>query len=276
VDDLTDELARALELAEQAALAAGAILLAHYARGEVAVMTKPDGSPVTEADLDANRAIVGMLAAACPDDGILSEELPDGEARLAKRRVWIVDPLDGTRDFIARTGDFCVHVGLAIGGDAVVGAVFQPVAGRLFSARAGGGARCREGGAVTPLRVSAEARPAELRVGVARLDPATPLGRCLVGAGLDGRAAVMGASVKHMAVARGALEAAVNLSPGEQDWDTCAPEVIVREAGGTITDGDGRPFRYNGRDLAHHRGSVFSNGVAHAALLALLRPALSP
>jgi 3'(2'),5'-bisphosphate nucleotidase len=268
--DYRDELATA----EAAARAAGAIILRHYARGAIRVDTKADQSPVTQADLDANQAIVDILRAAFPDDGLLTEELPDGVERLAKRRVWIVDPLDGTRDFVARTDQFCVHVGLAVDGAAVVGAVHQPVAGLLFSARAGAGAFCRPDhdpdGAGRPLRVSASIVPGELRVGVSRLNASDRLGRCLIAAGMDRRAVAMGASVKQMVLARGELDAVINLSPGEQEWDTCAPEVVVHEAGGVLTDGDGRPFRYNQPDPTHPRGSLASNGACHTTLLALI------
>ena len=124
--------ARELEAAERAARLGGEAILRHYRRGsDVRIEIKPDQSPVTEADLAANAVIVDLLRAAFPDDGILSEELPDGEERFSKRRVWIIDPLDGTRDFVARTDQFCVHVGLAVDGVAAVGAVFQPVAGRI-------------------------------------------------------------------------------------------------------------------------------------------------
>ena len=111
-----------------------------------------------------------------------------------------------------------------------------------------------------------------MRVGVSRLNPTGRLGACLAATGLGGRAVAMGASVKYNALARGELDVVINLSPGEQEWDTCAPEVVIREAGGTITDGDGRPFRYNQRDTAHRRGSLASNGAIHAALLEQLRP----
>ncbi len=267
--------ARELDAAERAARLGGAAILRHYRRGaDVRIDIKPDQSPVTEADIEANGVIVDLLGAAFPDDGILSEELPDGEQRFGKRRVWIIDPLDGTRDFVARTDQFCVHVGLAVDGVAVVGAVFQPVAGRLYSARAGGGAHVDDGDGKPPavLRASRVADIAEMRVGVSRLNATGRLGACLAATGLDRRAVAMGASVKYNALARGELDLVINLSPGEQEWDTCAPEVVIREAGGTITDGDGRPFRYNQRDTAHRRGSLASNGVIHAALLEQLRP----
>jgi 3'(2'), 5'-bisphosphate nucleotidase len=266
---------RELEIAEHAARAAASVILEHYRRGQVRVEIKPDKSPVTEADLDANHAIVTLIQSAFPDDAILSEELPDDRERLGQRRVWVIDPLDGTRDFIARTDQFCTHVALAVGGVPVVGAVCQPAAGLLFSARAGGGAFMQAGDAAaprTPLRASTVAAPAAMRAGVSRLNAPGRLGDCLSATGLGTRAVAMGASVKYMALARGELDLVLNLSPGEMEWDTCAPEVVVREAGGAFTDGDGRPFRYNQPDPAHHRGSVASNGAAHEALITLLAP----
>ncbi len=269
--DLGPELA----IAERAAREAGELVAAYYARGSIAVDTKADRSPVTEADREAGARITRVLRAAFPGDWVLSEEEPDDPARLGRARVWLVDPLDGTRDFVARTGQFSIHVGLAIDGAAVVGAVYQPVAGVMYAAAAGGGAWRTHGGERTRLRVSSSAGIAGLRIGTSRLNAVSRLGRFLAEAGLEAGAVPMGASVKHMAMAEGALDACINLSPGEQEWDTCAPEVVIREAGGALTDGDGRPFRYNQRDLGHYRGSVASNGTCHAALLALLRPHLA-
>ena len=84
----------------------------------------------------------------------------------------------------------------------------------------------------------------------------------------------MGASVKHMALARGDLDAVLNLSAAEQEWDTCAPEVILREAGCTVSDGDGKPMRYNQKDLYRRRGSVASNGVCHPFMIRVMAPCL--
>src|SRR5512136_6064 len=95
-----------LRVALQAARDAGAAIMRHYGAGPNAVTAKADGTPVTRADLDANEVLVRALRAAFPEDGLLSEESADHPARLRTRRVWIVDPLDGTRDFIERTGDF--------------------------------------------------------------------------------------------------------------------------------------------------------------------------
>jgi len=269
VDDYTRELRTAVFAAREA----GRIILGHYDAGGVVVETKPDHSPVTVADRQANDAIVDLLRATFPDDAILSEETPDDRVRLGRSRVWIVDPLDGTRDFVSRTGDFCVHVALAVDGIPTVGVVHQPAADATFQAVRGRGAVVDARGARTPLRVSATARPEEVRVGVSRLNLGAELRHALAASGLDRRAVSLGASVKLMAVARGALDAVVSFTTAEREWDTCAPEVIVREAGGSYTDLDGGALTYNQPDTTRPRGTLVSNGACHAGLLALLGPA---
>src|SRR6185436_9545579 len=108
-----------------------------YGDADVPVHSKPDLSPVTAADEAANQVLAKAIHGAFPEDGFLSEESPDDESRLSKRRVWIVDPLDGTRDFLAQTGDFCVLVGLSVDGAPVLGVAYQPVKDALYFARKG-------------------------------------------------------------------------------------------------------------------------------------------
>jgi 3'(2'), 5'-bisphosphate nucleotidase len=263
--------ANELAVAEQAARAAGAIIRAHYERASVRIDTKADASPVTLADREANDAILSVLRVAFPADPILSEETPDDAVRLAARRVWIVDPLDGTRDFIARSGEFAVHVALAVEGTPTVGAVDRPTLDAMYSAVAGGEAVCTTAGSRRVLRVSAEATRDKLRIGVSRLNQSSLLGRAIAETGIAPQTIAMGASTKHMAIAAGELDAVIALG-SEHEWDTCAPEVVIRAAGGDFTDGDGRPFRYNQRDTMHHRGSLASNRACHGELVALVQP----
>ncbi|CAN5894163.1 hypothetical protein BH11MYX2_BH11MYX2_33340 [soil metagenome] len=270
---------RELQVAVRAACAAGEVILEHYARGPIAVETKSDDTPVTAADREANDAIVKVLRAEFPDDYLLSEELPDATERLTRSRVWIVDPLDGTRDFVQRTDDFAVHVGLAVDGKAVVGAVLVPVADLLYSASVGGGAWrtedvLKEARGGTRVHVSTRTSLDELRVGVSRLAPHPSLSPFFAATGLAPRVVRMGASVKFMAIAEGRLDAVINASTSEHEWDTCAPEVILREAGGVMTDRDGAPFVYNQPRLDHPRGSVATNGMCHEELLQLIRERL--
>jgi 3'(2'),5'-bisphosphate nucleotidase len=263
-----------LEVAKAAARDAGAIIMRHYARPDIGVTTKADKSPVTAADVEADAAIIARLSEAFPDDAILTEETPDDPSRLAKRRVWIIDPLDGTRDFVARTGDFCVHVGFAVDHEAVVGVVYQPTVDSLAWAARGGGAFEERDGQTRRLKASTLSAAGQIRIGVSRLNLDDGLNRCLAAAGMADRAVRLGASVKHISLARGDLDAVLNLSPSEQEWDTCAPEVILREAGCTVTNGDGMPFRYNQADLYRPRGSAASNGHCHKLVLRVMAPCL--
>ena len=270
----TDSLDRELEVARAAAREAGAAIMRHYGDPEVAVRTKADNSPVTAADEAANECLEKAIRAAFPDDAWLSEESPDDPSRFDKRRVWIVDPLDGTRDFLAQTGDFCVLVGLTIDGAPVMGIVYHPVKDELYFARRGGGAFVEAGGTTRKLGASRLQDAGDVRVGISRLNPDEGLGKCLAASGLAPRAVQMGASAKHMALARGEIEAVLNLSPAEMEWDTCAPEVVLTEAGCLMTDGDGKPFRYNQKDLHRRRGSVASNGKCHSLMLRVIAPCL--
>lgn len=253
-----------LALAQSAARAAAAVI---RSIGPHQVVCKADGSPVTAADLQANSAIVDLIRSRFPQDGLLSEESLDTSARLGCRRVWIIDPLDGTRDFVEGTGQYAVHVGLAIDGCATVGVVAEPATERLTWAVRGQGAFAQDSaGSINRLQVSSEARLSAFAVGTSRLamsanvqdfiDAAPPLLRV-----------AMGASTKVLAVARGALHAAVWLSAVEKEWDTCAPSVIVQEAGGMMTDVFGDALTYNNADVVHRRGLLASNGSAHQDLV---------
>ena len=128
-----------LDAAARAALAGGAAVQKLYALGAIEVEEKHPGDPVTEADHAANRAILRVLGSAFPNDPILSEESPPPDGG-AGRRLWVVDPLDGTKEFIARNGEFAVMVGFAVDGRASLGAVYQPDPGRLWLGISTGGA----------------------------------------------------------------------------------------------------------------------------------------
>ena len=140
----------AIEIARRA----GAAVLELYAK-QIHVEYKHAKEPVTEADLASNEVIVSALRASFPDDAILSEEAKDSDERLAASRVWVIDPIDGTKEYIDRNGQFAIMIGLAVDGEAVVGVVFQPVTGRLWAAAglpgAAAGPRGRQGGAGEPL-----------------------------------------------------------------------------------------------------------------------------
>ena len=257
-----------LSVALAAAHAAGDIIRGHYQRGPVEPTAKPDGTPVTQADLEANQAIVAALRAAFPKDGLLAEETADDRSRLAHERVWIVDPMDGTRDFVQRSDQFAVHIALAVGGAPVVAVVYSPIERLTYHAVAGYGA-CVDS---TPLSVSRVRNLEHFKIGVSRFGLNDNMRDFIAHSKLGKNTVPIGASLKMMAVARGAIEISLALTDFESEWDTCAPELIVREAGGRFTDLDGQPFVYNKPDVRHRRGILVSNGTRHDELLELVRP----
>ncbi|MFM8393112.1 MAG: 3'(2'),5'-bisphosphate nucleotidase CysQ, partial [Acidobacteriota bacterium] len=136
-------LEKELEIAKALAREAGHLLMEYY-RGETAVQWKGVDDPVTAADHAANELLVARISAAFPDDGILSEELPDDGSRLSRERVWMIDPMDGTRQFVDRVDEIAVQIGLTIAGVPQLGIVYHPARERMFYAAAGLGAYVEE------------------------------------------------------------------------------------------------------------------------------------
>jgi 3'(2'),5'-bisphosphate nucleotidase len=263
----SSELEAALVVARAAALAAGALLGPESGRLH-RTEAKGDGSPVTALDLEADRIIQRRLRSAFPGDPVVSEESAD-PAPPGTGRFWLIDPLDGTRDFAAGSPEFAVHIALVISGRPVVAVVHQPASGALFEARAGAGAFRTDGAQRRALAVSGAAALDRLRVGISRRSPGERLTRLLAETPLGHNAVPQGASLKLTAVAAGELDGTLCLHDREKVWDSCAPGLIITEAGGRITDVDGRPLQYGGPDPVHHRGIVTSNGRCHEALCAL-------
>jgi 3'(2'), 5'-bisphosphate nucleotidase len=257
-----------LRAACDAARAAGAAGMRFY--GSALAVEKEGGSPVTEADHAANRVIVEALAAAFPEDAILSEESADSAARLTAGRVWIVDPLDGTREFLAQNGEFAVMIGLAVDGRAVLGAVYQPADDVLFAAAEGEGAWVRRGGRTAPLRCGA---PADgLRLVGSRSHPDPLLVRMQEALGITDVRPSGSVGVKCGLIATGERDLYVHPVPYLKEWDTCAPEAILREAGGSVTDCRGEPLRYNKPDPRQPHGIVACGPGLLDGVLATIRP----
>ena len=268
--DLSEE----LEVVKDLATRAGGILLAHYA-GPTAVEWKGKNDPVTAADRAASRFIVEAIRSRFPDDAILSEEEKDDLVRLKHRRVWVIDPMDGTNEFIAGNGEFSVMIGLAIGGVAQVGAVFQPTEGKLYFGAAGHGAFMTQGGVTNPLRVSAESETAQATMAMSRshLSAETEAIRKR----LDIKRTIQTGSLglKVGLLCEGRAQVYVQ-GYGTSLWDTCGPEAILREAGGTMTDRRGTPFRYDVAELRNLQGVIATNGVLHDKVLAVVQEITAP
>lgn len=203
---------------------------------------KPDQSPVTSADLAVNRILHDRLSAAFPDDGWLSEETADNEDRLSRKRVWIVDPIDGTRSFVRGLPEFCLSVALVENGAPTVAAILNPATGEFFSAIRGQGLRVdRLLDADLPSFTSSQrpvalVNPWELRVG--RLEGlqahlhCRPIGSIAYGLAL---------------VAAGQADAVITLAGGNE-WDIAAGVLLVEESGGRATTATGHAVTFNRAD----------------------------
>lgn len=238
--------------------------------GRAVATAKEGGSPVTDADHASNRAVVQALRAAFPADAVLSEESADTPERLRAARVWIVDPLDGTREFLARNGEFAVMVGLAMDGRAVLGAVFLPALGTLYYAAEGAGAWAERGNG--PLRLQAPAGGTPPRLVGSRSHPDPLLAAIQAGLGAGEVQPAGSVGLKCARVVEGHSDLYVHPVPYLREWDTCAPEVVVREAGGTVTDCLGAPLRYNKPDPVQPHGIVAAAPGLSEAALAVITP----
>jgi histidinol-phosphatase len=248
---------RALAAAVDAARAAGEIAMTYYRTG-FDVTIKSDLSPVTQADREAEAAIVEILLKACPDYGMLGEELG---SRGNQETRWIIDPIDGTRNFVRHIPFWATLIALEDRGELVVGVMHVPTTGELYTARRGAGAR-KNG---EPIRVSKTDAIGDAFFIHAGLNFVREqgwwdgLGRMV---DATGRQRGFGDFVGYALVAEGKAEiyAELDLKP----WDLAAPRILVEEAGGRFTDLHGEATIYSGTALA-------TNGRLHAASLALLR-----
>ncbi|MCE1234865.1 MAG: 3'(2'),5'-bisphosphate nucleotidase CysQ [Hyphomicrobiales bacterium] len=231
-----------LALLAETATAAGEVAMRFFRR-DPTVWRKSGGSPVSEADLAVDRLVEERLRGARPDYGWLSEETADGPERLSRARVFVVDPIDGTRAFLRGEEDWSVSLAIVEAGRPVVAALLQPTTGALMTATLGGGAHC--GG--RRLGVSACATLSGARLGA----PYKYLERReILDAGFAERRAVPSLALRIARVAEGRLDVAYGTG-NAHDWDLAAADLLVHEAGGRFAIPSGEPLRYNLTDPRH-------------------------
>jgi 3'(2'), 5'-bisphosphate nucleotidase len=250
-----------LEAAKRLAVRTGAILLEHYIRPQV--HWKGRGNPVTDADRLASAFLMKELKGMFPSDGFLSEEEADDPDRLLKSRVWIVDPLDGTIEFIKHFDEFAVMIGLSIDGISSLGIVYQPITEKLYYAELGSGAFVTENRTTRLLQVSRESDPPAMTMAISRSHhtaDADLIQRelCITKTTLSGSI-----GLKVGMICEGRAHLYVHSSPHTSQWDTCAPDVILHEAGGRMTDLLGTPLRYKSGEVRNLKGVIASNGIIH-------------
>jgi 3'(2'), 5'-bisphosphate nucleotidase len=240
---------------------AGAILLDHYAYPNV--RWKGRDSPVTEGDRSASAFLVKELKRTFPGDGILSEEEPDDPARLSKSRVWIIDPLDGTMEFVHRVDEFAVMIALAVDGIASLGVVYQPVTEKLYYAFRGSGAFLIDNRTTRLLQVSRESNPLAMTIALSRSHPSSDVDLIQRELGITNTVSMGSMGLKVGLICEGRAHVYLQTSRHTSQWDACAPDVILHEAGGHLTDLLNMPLRYNGFDVRNTRGVLASNGIIH-------------
>jgi 3'(2'),5'-bisphosphate nucleotidase len=262
------ELNVAVTLAHQA----GKAIMSYY-QTNLAVDHKAPDQPVTVADRVADELIAAGLRASFPDDGLLSEESDDDLSRLDKERVWIVDPLDGTTEFITETGEFAVQIALAVCGQPVLGVVSQPAKKRLLYAVQGQGAYEVHDGHAARLRVSCVSDPTQMCLVASRSHYSALIEAARQELGIERVNRMGSVGFKVGLVARGACDLYLSTIIC-QEWDICAPHALLLEAGGMLTNFYGEPLLYNKPNVSECQGLIGSNGLAHDQIVAALAPLL--
>jgi len=272
-------LRKELEAAVMLARTASDAVLDHYSReifAEQKLGVDEYFEPVTAADKEASRIIVEGLTQAFPDDAVLSEEETDNaDERLSRKRVWIVDPIDGTAGFVKKDGDFAVQIGLAENGEAVLGVVLLPIHRTVYYAVKGEGAFAEVDDSKKRLQASDLTLFEEMTLAFSRNHPSKGI-TAIISDFRFGNAVQRGSiGLKVGLIAEQQADLYIHLSPRTKLWDTCAPQVILEEAGGRLTDLFGDAYRYDVSDVQNHGGIVATNGISHDAVIEKLRPILN-
>ena len=262
------ELSRVTAIAREA----GQVLLDIYATDfEVAFKGKGKNDPVTEADHRANALIVAQLKAAFPNDGIVAEESEQASEAFARERIWYVDPLDGTKEFVAKNGEFSVMIGLAIRGSATLGVVFQPTHDKLYAGAVGEGAWLEHAGQRAALRVSDTRETSALSLVVSRSHRPSSTSEMMQRLGIAREQASGSVGLKVGLIAERVADLYVHMSDKSSAWDTCAPEAVLIGAGGRFTDLHGRAIRYGVPDVRTRHGILSCNSAAFDGVLPVVQ-----
>ncbi|MBN2358714.1 MAG: 3'(2'),5'-bisphosphate nucleotidase CysQ [Deltaproteobacteria bacterium] len=261
---------REIEVLVEAVREAGALARAGFG-GELRVEQKPDGQgPVSDVDRACDALLRQRLSAAFPEDALLTEESADDGAWRSAYRVWMVDPIDGTREYVAGVDEYAVMVGLCVDGRPVAGAVYAAQRDLLVYGAVGRGARLVAGGSESALAAPDSAGQRPRWIAVSRSHQTDREQRlCEALGGAERRLGSVG--LKVIAVARGEVDCYLATSPKIKLWDTCAPDAVIAAAGGRLVDLFGRRLDYRER-LAHPHGVVAASNARLETVIAVTRP----
>ena len=249
-----------LEVALSAAKKASKVIMEVYNSGNLGVEIKSDNSPVTKADKAADKIIREELSKAFPSYSLLTEESVDNLERLNNDYCWVVDPIDGTKDFVAHDDEFSVNIGLVYKHVAVLGVIIAPVTGDIYYAIKNEGAFSIKNGITTRLKVSNKTK--DLICVTSRFH-FNANEQALIDKNKDriGKLVTIGSTLKGCAIASGEADISYRVTDNTKEWDTCAMQVILEEAGGYVLKFDGTPIRYNRKEVRNLGGFVICNSI---------------
>lgn len=244
---------------KKAAIIAGKKIMEIY-NTDFSVDYKEDDSPVTQADIQANNIIINHLKEKFPNYAILSEESVDDESRIKNDYCFIIDPIDGTKEFVNKTGEFTVNIALAYKQEIVVGVIYAPVLEELYFAEKGKGAFKVKDREYTSLQVSK--RRENLRVAESRSHKSEKV-KILYEENKDKIEDYfeVGSTLKGCYLASGKLEAFYKFGLGTKEWDIAAMDIIICEAGGIFKDLNQQKFKYNKEDVYNKNGYFAINNI---------------
>lgn len=259
-----------IEEIKEIAREAGEEIMKYYETDSVVTYKKGDkNSPLTKADLTSNKIICEALKKyGWP---ILSEELADDKSRLNSEYVWIVDPLDGTKDFIERTGEFCVIIALVKNYQPILGVIYIPVETVCYFAEKDSGTYMESFDNKNKIMIDKESEFSKMVILTSKYHLGKLEEELAKLSDIKEKKQIGSAGIKISRIAEGKAHIYINSSDKSSEWDTCAGALIIKEAGGKITDLDGNDLIYNNENPRHLRGYVASNGTRHNDIIKALK-----
>ena len=252
-----------LDIAIKAAQEASNAILEIYQKG-YNTFTKTDDSPVTDADLKSNKIIKEILS--ITKHSILSEEDIDDQNRLSKDTIWIIDPLDGTSDFIDKTGEFTVMIALVQNKKPILGVISWPTEKTLFVAQKNCGAFRYSNDKWDKISVTKIDEMSKCRTVGSRHHLSDKEKEFIEKIGIEDFTSI-GSSLKFGKISSGQAEAYITTTNKMKEWDTAASYCIILEAGGKMTDMLGNDLKYNNKNVHHQNGILVTNGLIHEKIL---------
>lgn len=252
-----------IQIAVNAAIAGGNKILHVYSKN-FSSDVKSDDSPITEADLESNNTIKNILSKT--NFYILSEEDKDDEKRLEEKKIWVIDPLDGTTDFVNRTGEFTVMIALVENKKPILGIIYWPTEKTLFLAQKGFGAWKFANNLWTKISVSNISQLKKCRAVGSRHHLSENEKELLKKLQILDFTSI-GSSLKVGKISSGMAEIYLTTTNKMKEWDTCASYCIISEAGGKMTDMKGNDMSYNNKIVNHKNGILVTNGLVHEKIV---------